>query len=173
LHFQFFITFTPMQPLQQLKEMKLQADRIKSPNFPEHARVIPKYSDKTEKGLKQCIVDFCKFTGNHAEPINNRGTRIDNRVVVENCIGQLKTIGSVAWAYSSQQKGTADVSATIKGRSVKIEIKIGKDYQRPAQAAYQKQIESAGGIYIIVKTFDEFYQWYQKFVNIRDLQNAP
>ena len=57
-------------------------------------------------------------------------------------------------------KGSADISATIQGKSIKIEIKWGKDRQSPAQAKYQAEIEKAGGIYLIIHTFDEFYEWY-------------
>jgi hypothetical protein len=58
--------------------------------------------------------------------------------------------------------GTADISATIKGRSVKIEIKIGSDRQSEAQRNYQHIIEKAGGIYFIAKDFAQFYSWYLK-----------
>nr|HMP31833.1 hypothetical protein [Saprospiraceae bacterium] len=59
------------------------------------------------------------------------------------------------------------ISATIKGRSIKIEIKCaatGDRYQSEDQKNYQSMIESAGGIYIIVKDFQGFYDWYLKFV---------
>lgn len=45
---------------------------------------------------------------------------------------------------------------------MKIEIKHGKDRQSEAQKRYQADIEMAGGIYYIAKTFDEFYQWYKQ-----------
>ena len=57
-------------------------------------------------------------------------------------------------------KGSADISATIQGKSVKIEIKWGNDRQSPAQVKYQSEIEKAGGIYVIVHTYDQFYGWY-------------
>jgi hypothetical protein len=59
--------------------------------------------------------------------------------------------------------GSADISATIYGRSVKIEVKIGKDKQSVVQKQYQLMIEAAGGIYIISKTFDDFILWYDNF----------
>lgn len=91
--------------------------------------------------------------------------------MVENVIGQMKTIGSVRWNYSQQERGTADISATIKklfgtqliGVSVKIELKIGKDTQKPSQVEYQRKVEAAGGVYIISKTFDDFFSWYTEF----------
>ncbi|KAF2380358.1 hypothetical protein BSN82_16780, partial [Acinetobacter baylyi] len=56
------------------------------------------------------------------------------------------------WTKGTGTPGSADISATIKGRSVKIEVKYGKDRQSQAQKDYQKAIEKAGGTYIIVKT---------------------
>lgn len=117
------------------------------------------------------IQDFCKFTGNFAEPINNRGFRIDERQVVENVIGQMKTIGSVRWAKSSQEKGTADMQARIKTPGSKyaipiaIEIKMPGDRQSYDQKRYQEKIESSGGLYWIVSNFSEFYQKYNELQN--------
>ena len=41
-----------------------------------------------------------------------------------------------------------------------IEIKFGSDRQSKAQKEYQKFIESSGGIYLVVKTFEDFYNWF-------------
>ena len=65
------------------------------------------------------------------------------------------------WAKSHMTVGTADISATIKGRSVKIEVKVGSDAQSPAQRAYQREVEAAGGLYYIARDMDNFVQWYQ------------
>jgi hypothetical protein len=66
------------------------------------------------------------------------------------------------WTPGQGTKGTADISATIRGRSVKIEVKQ-KDKQSEHQKNYQKQIESAGGIYKIFRDFDTFSDWYEEF----------
>lgn len=166
-----------MTPLQHLHDLAIKDNQQKFPLSWSGGKSLvyfsPQYTDKNEKGLVKCITDFLKFTGNQGERINNKGTRIDERQVVENCIGQMKTIGSIKWNYSQQERGTADVSATIKkkfgnqviGVSVKIEIKIGKDTQKKAQKEYQLKVERAGGEYWIVKSFDDFYSQYQNFIN--------
>jgi hypothetical protein len=74
-----------------------------------------------------------------------------------------KVIG-VTWTKGTSTAGSADISATIKGRSVKIEVKIGKDRQSEAQKRYQENIEKAGGTYIIAKDFDSFVEWYNQFI---------
>jgi hypothetical protein len=56
--------------------------------------------------------------------------------------------------------GSADIAATINGRSVKIEVKHGKDRQSEAQRRYQEAIERAGGLYVIATSFEQFYNWY-------------
>ncbi|HUT43367.1 MAG TPA: hypothetical protein VMW95_03440, partial [Desulfobacterales bacterium] len=59
------------------------------------------------------------------------------------------------------QKGTADISATIKGLSVKIEVKM-KDKQSPDQKIYQEQVERAGGLYFVARDFTSFKQWFDE-----------
>lgn len=152
-----------MTQLQILKQHKLAELKTLFPQ----TRVFDyqaNFKDKTEKDLKACIQYYAKVHGFQAEVINNRGFRKDNRVVVENCIGQMKTIGSVQWLPSSQRKGTADMSLTIRGRSVKCEIKMPGDRMSQHQKEYQNEVEQAGGIYWIVTSFEDFYNKYQNFV---------
>lgn len=68
--------------------------------------------------------------------------------------------GRTIWTHTNMTVGTADISATIQGRSVKIEVKIGTDRQSEAQKRYQKQVEDAGGIYYIARDFETFQSWY-------------
>ena len=84
------------------------------------------------------------------------GRMIDNTKVVTDALGNQRRIGSMTYIPTTGTKGSADVSATIQGRSVKIEVKI-KDRQSEAQKEYQQRIETAGGVYWLVRSFDEFY----------------
>jgi hypothetical protein len=92
------------------------------------------------------------------------GRPIDNRKQVTDVIGRTKTIGSMTWGKSTATKGSADISATIQGRSVKIEVKIGKDRQSEDQKVYQANIEKSGGQYWIAKNFDDFIKKYDDFL---------
>ena len=65
---------------------------------------------------------------------------------------------------STGTKGSADISAIIQGRSVKIEVKFGKDRQSEVQKQYQESVESAGGIYYIAKDFDSFILFYNNLL---------
>jgi hypothetical protein len=151
-----------MNPLQQLKALALSEDRIKHPNLPEYARFIKPYSDKSANGLTRCIIDWLRLNGNQAERIAVTGRYIDNSRIVTDVIGRRRRIGSGQWIRPSMQPGTADLSATINGWSVKIEIKMPGDRQSKVQKEYQRQVEQAGGIYIIASSFEQFMDWYKK-----------
>lgn len=127
---------------------------------PKYALPKVKYEDKTANGLTRCIIDFIELMGGQAERINNTGRQMDGRKTYTNVLGNRRTIGSIKWIKGSGTDGTADISATINGRSVKVEVKIGKDKQSQKQKEYQQAIEKASGIYFIAKDFESFYTWY-------------
>ncbi|MCK3682801.1 hypothetical protein [Maribellus sp. YY47] len=148
---------------QAVKELERIADEEARKKFP----VIPfewlaprRYRDDTANGLTKCIIDFLRFHGHQAERIANMGRRIDTRENFVDVIGRARTSGESKWIPGNGTKGTADISATIKGISVKIEVKIGSDRQSVSQKRYQKSIESAGGIYFVANSFDSFYKWH-------------
>jgi hypothetical protein len=103
------------------------------------------YDPKKANGLTKMICDWINYNGGQAERISTTGRYI---------VAQRK------WIKGSGTKGSADISATINGKSIKIEVKIGKDRQSDNQKRYQEMIERAGGIYYIAKDFDSFYEWY-------------
>lgn len=142
------LTVTPKQRLIQLH---LENNRLKHPNFPDQYRPKGKYDTKTANGLTRAIVDFLNFSGHQAERISSTGRWIENK-------------GKGHYIPGSSTKGTADISATIRGKSVKIEVKIGRDRQSEVQKEYQAKIERAGGVYIIAKTIDQFMEWYDSFI---------
>jgi len=147
--------------LRELKDRYGSVDREKHPNLPEYARTTPQYTDRTANGLTKCVIDFIRFTGGQAERINSIGRYVDKSQTYTDVVGHTRTIGTGQWLPSTGQKGTADISAVIRGRAVKIEIKVGKDRQSEDQKKYQRTIESAGGVYLIVKSLEEFSFWYQ------------
>ena len=153
-----------MKPLDILRELKLNDSIKEHPNVPRYAIAQPKYDDKTANGLTKCIIDYLQLSDHQAERINTMGRPIDNRKQVTDVLGRIKTIGSMTWGKSTATKGSSDISATIKGRSVKIEVKIGKDRQSKDQKVYQENIEKSGGQYWIVKNFDDFMKKYDDFL---------
>ncbi len=135
----------------------------RNPSVPEHCIPLQKYNDNSANALTKSIIDFLKFSGFQAERINTMGKRIDKTKLVDDVMGK-RQIGTVGWIKGTGTKGSADISATIKGRSVKIEVKYGKDRQSEYQKAYQQSIERAGGVYVIAKDFDTWIEWYYKYI---------
>lgn len=149
-----------LQSLQTLNTM-IRADLIRRyPDLPqEYITFTPMKANSANK-LTKAVIKFIRLSGGQAERISVTGRTINTRKTYTDILGHRKTIGSVKYIPSAMTKGSADISATIQGKSVKIEIKWGKDHQSLAQAKYQAEVEKAGGIYLIVHTFDQFYQWY-------------
>lgn len=150
--------------LKPLKDLLMKENKTRYPNLPEYARAIPKFKETTANDLTKSIIKFLQLSGWQAERISVTGRYIDNSKIVTDCIGRQRKIGTGKWIKPAMTVGTADISSIIKGRSVKIEIKM-KDKQSIEQIEYQKQVERAGGIYIIVHNFDEFHEFYKNFIN--------
>ena len=155
----------PPKPLQALIELKMAALLVQYPNVPSHAIPKPKYSDKSTNGLTKCCIDYLNLLGYQAERINSTGRLLDKRKEVTDVLGGKRTIGSAKWIKSAGQVGTADISATVSGRSVKIEIKCkatGDNKLSKGQKQYKKKVEAAGGVYLIVRTFGDLYNWIKE-----------
>ena len=96
-------------------------------------------------GLTQFIINYIMWSGYRATRINTMGRQINGKFIP-----------------SATRKGSADISATVKGRSVMIEIKVGKDKPRPEQLAEQQRERQAGGIYEFVSTPEGFFLLFDK-----------
>jgi hypothetical protein len=151
-----------MEAIAELKRLHLAENRFKFPSLPECARVAPAYNDRDSNSLTRCIIDFIRLTGGQAERVAVTGRYLDNTRIVTDVLGRSRRIGTAKWIKPSMQPGTADISATINGRSVKIEVKVGFDEQSQAQKRYQAEVEQAAGIYYIARTFSEFHEWYRR-----------
>jgi hypothetical protein len=132
---------------------------VKYPSFPPHAIPSKTWSDNSANGLTKCVIDLINYEGYQAERISTQGTYVEG---VKIKVGENERQLKGKYIPTQGTKGSADISATIRGRSVKIEIKQ-KDKQSEVQKQYQESIERAGGIYIIVRGFDEFVEWFDEF----------
>lgn len=130
-----------------LEELATAAAHRRHPNNPAVIRRV--YRDDRANDLTKCVIDYLRLNGCQAERINSTGRYITDGM------------HRGRWIYGSGQKGTADISATIRGRSVKIEIKI-KDKESEDQKKYQQAVEAAGGVYLLVRSFTEFKQWFDQ-----------
>lgn len=135
--------------IKKLEDFVFSKIKEKYPHFP--YPVKPSYRDDTANQLSKCIIDLISYNGFNAERINSTGQKINKN-------------GTEKWVKGSSKRGTADIHATIKGKSVKVEIKIGSDKQSEVQKKYQADEERAGGTYLLVHNYDEFRNWFVEFL---------
>jgi hypothetical protein len=143
-----------MNPSDHLQQLFRDHYRTNYPAVPEHCMPKQKYTDKTANGLTRMVLDFVRFSGGYAERINVMGRVIKTKANRE------------IYIPSSGSKGSADISAILPGgKSARIEIKIGKDKQSDKQRQYADKVNAAGGIYVVIRSFQDFYSWYQTLTN--------
>jgi hypothetical protein len=118
-----------------------------APKFPKVA---------TANGLTQWICNFLNWSGHRATRISSAGRYIPGN-----------GYDGGMFIPGSTRKGTADISATIKGRSVMIEVKVGKDRPSPDQLKEQAKERAAGGCYEFIHTPEEFLKLYDGFMGLR------
>lgn len=139
-----------------LEDLYLKDTKKKYPSFPEHAIPMENFSDTTANELTKTICKFITYIDGQAERISNQGQFRKGTKTVTDVLGRQRTIGSDSYTKSSGTNGTADISAIYKGKSFKIEVKIGKDRMSAAQYKYKESVEKAGAYYIIARNFDDF-----------------
>lgn len=132
--------------VQMLERLELEAYRREHPTIPESAIVPMKHRDDTANGLTRCIIRYLQLKGHQAERINTMGRPIDTRRTY-NVAGCIRQVGSLRWGKSTSTTGSADISAVVFGRAVKVEV------------CYQSAVERAGGLYFIAKDFNTFVEW--------------
>ena len=149
---------------QRLKDEFLQNHRVKFPNIPEAARYVPTFSDRTANGLTKMILTWFRLKGHQAERVNVLPVVRDRRKIVYNCLGQPRQIGSIEYRPSGSQRGSADIHAVVNSIAVKVEVKADRDVQSEDQKNYQRQVEAAGGIYYIARSFSGFLDFYDNLI---------
>jgi len=148
----------------RLKELETVYLMNKYPSVPIYALAHTAFKETSANELTKCVVKFLQLSGWQAERINTMGVYREAKKI-KDLDGITRVVGKGKYTPSGSTKGSADISATIYGRSVKIEIKYGRDVQSEAQKKYQLAIEAAGGIYLIAREFDSFIEWYDVFLS--------
>jgi len=146
----------------KLKALEFEIIKAKSSMNPRYLEgLLTKWNDNSANSLTASIEFYINATGNQAERISNQGQYRKGKKI-EVGTGEIAYTKQLPgkWTPGQGTKGTADISATINGKSVKIEVKYGKDRQSDAQKQYQQKIETAKGIYYIARDFDTFVEWY-------------
>lgn len=117
---------------------------------------------KTANGLTKFICNFLMWNEHRATRISSAGRMID--APERQPSGTVLTVKK--YIPGPTRRGSADISATIKGRSVMMEIKIGKDRASQYQLDEQARERKAGGIFEFISTPEEFFALYDKLMSI-------
>lgn len=102
----------------------------------------------TANGLTAFIENFINWSGYRATRVNVMGRQIKQED------------GSTKYMRSTTRKGSADLSSTIRGKSVMWEVKVGRDKPSEDQLKEQAKERRAGGEYFFVHNPDEFFLLY-------------
>jgi|GEM_PF-400117 len=121
------------------------AQSLRYSKVPPECRARWTFSDKDANSLTRAIIAHLKFNGYFAARVNTTGLYDQRRGL---------------WRTTSAQRGMADISAVINGRSVQLEIKAGRDRPRADQINVQMQVQAAGGVYEFVHNFTEYIELY-------------
>ena len=136
-----------MKALEILQSMDLTYKRAKYPNVPDDALPKSRFSQKDANAITHAILLFLRLKGHYCSRIQSQGQYNPT----------LKR-----WTHSMVRRGIGDITATINGRFIMIEVKAGKDKLSHWQTKTMQEVEKSGGLYVIAHSFDEFYNFYQK-----------
>lgn len=142
-----------------LKELSELITNHEQKNIPVHCRAPKRLNDNSANDLTTSIIAYFKYMREVANVkmfAERQGVegRYRQGQQVTDVIGRTRLMKGMY--LPANNGGAADIKAMIRGRAIEIEVKYGKDVQSELQKKYQKKIEAGGGIYIIVKTWDDF-----------------
>lgn len=145
---EFFGTVKKKQPKarynkpESIKQLETDYLKYKQSLYPDQPYLAKKsFRDDTANGLTKCLQAWCKINGAHFQRMNTTG-QYDFKLK--------------RYRRSGATKGVTDTLIVYEGKTLNIELKIGKDRQSDAQKKIQTSIETAGGVYWIIKSYDEF-----------------
>ena len=128
-----------------LKELGKLADQLnaeKHPLLPPHALVKKRFKDTTANELTKTIIwDMYHVRQGVAYRINN---------------GAVYDVKKKVYRKGVQRKGIPDIIGIINGRFFGIEVKIGADRQSADQKEIEREINDAGGVYFVAKSYDDY-----------------
>ncbi|MVM31175.1 VRR-NUC domain-containing protein [Spirosoma sp. HMF4905] len=104
---------------------------------------------ETANALTKRLISFLRNRGHFAARINTTG-------LYDEKLGKYRPSGATT--------GVPDVISCIEGHFVGLEIKIGADRLSKKQQQIALQINSAGGFYLIVRSFDDFEKFYAELI---------
>jgi len=135
--------------VKELEYLATEAAREKHPTLPNYALAPRKFRDDKANDLTKCIIEYIKIKHGFATRLNSTGIyRNDIKKFVPN----------------TQRKGMPDVFGLVKGLTLFIEIKIGKDKMSKNQEKVKSEAEANGAKYFIARNFTDFKTWIDKII---------
>ena len=133
--------------LQHLASLELAEKRRKYPNVNERYLVKSRFRVRDTNSLTQAVKRCLELHGCYVTRIQSQGQWNPDLQ---------------RFTRSTTSRGTADLHAVINGQHVSIEIKWGKDKPSARQKETAKQVEAAGGVYLVVKDYETFWAWFEQ-----------
>jgi len=131
----------------------------KAPSMNPNYITATKFKETKANDVEKAIEKFASIVGFLAERTKTQG-RLMSATYKDTAMGRLQT-SKEKFVTSTSRKGSSDMKLLIPNIGyIACEIKFGKDTQKIDQKKYQSDVEKNGGIYLIVKTFEEFVIWY-------------
>ena len=132
--------------LKELEKTEREAKQGRYKSVPSYAIPKSKFRDKTANQLTQSIIKHLEINGHYASRIQSQG-QYNPKLKI--------------WTKGNTRKGIGDIMAIINGQTIMIEVKIGKDRQSKYQKETEQKVMASGGVYLIVKSFDQYMQLYE------------
>jgi len=132
--------------VKHLEQLLYEDDCRRHPSMkPEHM-ARRKHRDDTANGLTACVVAYAKLNGCFASRLNTTG-------VYDTKLRKFR--------HTTQRRGLPDVLITgPDGISIFAEIKVRKDRMSEHQERIREEQQQAGGIYLTINSFTQFYDWF-------------
>lgn len=155
--------------LKQLYAMIWQNKVKKFPNTETRLIAPPKpYNLNKTSQLEKAIVKLLHLYGyNSARITHVVGRQIGaDKVTYNHITGRRQTIDKAKFIPSTGRTGEADIHANIMlkdGRPVSLAIEVKNIYTgdriRPDQLKYKADFEADGGMYIVIRSLSEMFEW--------------
>jgi len=130
-----------------LERLHFERKKMKHPDIPYPVRTT--FRDDKANDLTRCIIAWLQLNGHFGGRVNTGGTYSEK-------LGK--------YIRSGSKKGMADITAVMNGKHVSIEVKTGRDRIRENQMKVKQEIERAGGVYIVVHSFDDFLEQIKRLL---------
>jgi len=140
-----------------LRELAEQIAAKRYAKIPKHAWKNVKFSDSGANELTKAILAYFELKGIKAWRQASEGRFIQGKEY-KDMYGRSVREKGMYIPRSKAAKGSGDITVILPplGRRLDVEVKYGKDRQSDDQKRFQSELEAMGGLYIIVRTWEDF-----------------